>query len=126
MVCPAVIHTGVEGDTLLFAEAPPIRWTLLEEEGTQAPGGAEQEVATDDPWGRAQSILPPAPGLTPPYLQYSEGAVITLSVPPGTSLPNILVIPDLGIDGTLVALPTLYLQACVHLHTCAHLGATCL
>lgn len=56
----------------------------------------------------------------------SEGAVITLSVPPGTSLPNILVIPDLGIDGTLVALPTLYLQACVHLHTCAHLGATCL
>lgn len=32
LVCPAIIHTGVEGDTLFFTEAPPIRWTLLKED----------------------------------------------------------------------------------------------
>lgn len=98
MVCPAVIHTGVEGDTLLFAEAPPIRWTLLKEEDAQAPGGAEQEVATDYPcgvvWGGEglSPFCPLLPVSLPLTSNDSEGAVITLSVPPGTSLPNILVI----------------------------------
>ena len=57
LVRPPVVHTGVEGDALLLAEAPPVRRTLLGsgKTGREALGGtrpdksifvqAEQEVA---------------------------------------------------------------------------------
>lgn len=38
LVCPPVIHAGVEGDALLLAEAPPVRRTLLRGERWEVPG----------------------------------------------------------------------------------------